>query len=190
MPLRPGPAQPRRRPQRTPAPTPAPTPGVSSPNNAPGFTSASKLTATVGHSLSFLVSTTGFPTPTLGNSPLPGGLTWFNNGNGTATISGSPKVTAAGMTKVLLTASNVAGSALQVLAIAVERPAGLSSGKPPAATTGRHYSFTVTAFGYPVPSITESGALPSGLTFASKGNGKAVLSGVPAAGSGGLRTSA
>ncbi|HXW80656.1 MAG TPA: putative Ig domain-containing protein [Acidimicrobiales bacterium] len=89
---------------------------------------------------------------------------------------------------MLLTASNLYGSALQVLAISVQGPAGLSSGKPPAATTGRHYSFTVTTYGYPVPSITESGALPTGLTFTSKGDGKAVLSGVPKAGSGGLHS--
>ena len=126
------------------------------------------------------------PTPTLSDSALPSGLSWLNNGDGTATISGVPNTSTAGMTKVLLTASNVAGSTLQVLAIAVQRPAGLSSGKPPAATTGRHYSFTVTTFGYPVPAITELGALPAGLTFRPDGNGKATISGVPGAGSGGV----
>jgi hypothetical protein len=171
-----------------PLPPPSPTPAISSssPNNAPGFTSTAKLTATVGQPLTFLVSTTGFPTPTLGNSVLPSGLTWFNNGNGTATISGTPKAGSSGMTKVLLTASNLYGNALQVLAIAVQGPAGLSSGKPPVAITGRHYSFTVTTHGYPFPSIAESGALPTGLTFLSKGDGTAVLSGVPKAGAGGL----
>ena len=172
-------------PTPTPTPTPSATPSGTA-TRAPAFTSDSKVSATVGDQFSFQVVTNGLPTATLSDSPLPSGLSWLINGDGTATISGIPKASAAGMTKVLLTASNVAGSALQVLAIAVQRPAGLTSGKPPAATTGKHYSFTVTSSGYPVPSITELGALPAGLTFTSKGNGKATISGVPAASSSGV----
>ena len=46
-------------------------------------------------------------------------------------------------------------------------------------------SFTVTTTGSPTPSITESGALPSGVTFHDNGNGTGTLSGTPAAGTGG-----
>ena len=46
-------------------------------------------------------------------------------------------------------------------------------------------SFTVTATGSPTPSLTESGALPSGVTFTNHGNGTATLSGTPASGTGG-----
>src|SRR5437667_421388 len=46
-------------------------------------------------------------------------------------------------------------------------------------------SFTVTATGTPTPSLTETGALPSGVTFVNNGNGTATLSGTPAAGTGG-----
>ena len=54
---------------------------------------------------SFTVTTTGFPTPTVSESgALPGGVTFTNNGNGTATLSGTP--TAAGTYPLTLTAAN------------------------------------------------------------------------------------
>ena len=41
----------------------------------------------------------------------------------------------------------------------------------------------MTTTGSPAPSITESGALPSGMTFKDNGNGTATISGTPASGS-------
>ncbi|HXW82133.1 MAG TPA: putative Ig domain-containing protein, partial [Acidimicrobiales bacterium] len=151
----------------------------------PFFTSHSSLVATVGHQLTFQVSATGYPVPNLADPVLPNGLKWVDNGNGTATIWGVPTTLAAGKTQVPLTAANAAGSAKQMLAITVDRAAGVSNAKLPIAVAGRHYSFTVSAFGYPTPTISESGALPAGLSFSPKANGKAVLWGVPVAGSGG-----
>jgi hypothetical protein len=52
-------------------------------------------------------------------------------------------------------------------------------------TVGTAGSYTLFASGSPEPSFTETGALPSGVTFASNGNGTATLSGTPASGSGG-----
>ena len=52
-------------------------------------------------------------------------------------------------------------------------------------TVGAAGSFTVTTTGSPVPTLTEAGALPSGVTFKSNGNGTATLSGTPGAGSAG-----
>ena len=43
-------------------------------------------------------------------------------------------------------------------------------------------SFTVIATGAPIPGITATGTLPSGVTFVDNGNGTATLSGTPAAG--------
>lgn len=43
--------------------------------------------------------------------------------------------------------------------------------------------FTVTAAGSPIPSLSETGALPSGVSFVDNGNGSGTLSGTPAAGS-------
>jgi hypothetical protein len=46
-------------------------------------------------------------------------------------------------------------------------------------------SLTVRATGYPPPALAESGPLPGGLSFTDKGNGTAVIAGIPAAGSSG-----
>ena len=43
-------------------------------------------------------------------------------------------------------------------------------------------TYNVTTTGYPAPTVTESGALPSGLTFTEAGNGTATIAGTPAAG--------
>ncbi len=52
-------------------------------------------------------------------------------------------------------------------------------------TVGTQGTFKVKATGNPTPAITESGPLPTGVTFVDKGNGTALLSGTPAAGSAG-----
>jgi len=55
------------------------------------FVSADTATATVGTPFSFTVRTSGLPVPSLKRSHrLPQGLRFFDNGDGTATISGTP----------------------------------------------------------------------------------------------------
>jgi hypothetical protein len=46
--------------------------------------------------------------------------------------------------------------------------------------------FTITTTGNPTPTITQTGALPAGISFADNGDGTAVLSGMPASGTGGI----
>ena len=53
-------------------------------------------------------------------------------------------------------------------------------------TAGQPGTFTVTTTGFPAPSINETGALPSGVTFTDNNNGTATLGGTPAGGSGGV----
>ena len=53
-------------------------------------------------------------------------------------------------------------------------------------TAGLPSSFTITALGYPTPSLTVLGVLPSGISFLDNGKGIATLSGTPANGSGGV----
>ena len=149
---------------------------VVSTKHPPVFTSASSTTGMSGHKFTFQVAVSGDPVPSLGHSTLPSGLQWTSL-DGIATIFGVPTTT--GPTKLLLTASNAAGSTKQLLTISVRRPAGFVTGKPPAAVAGHRYSFTVTAFGYPTPSISETGALPAGLVFTSRGQGMATLTGAP-----------
>ena len=43
----------------------------------------------------------------------------------------------------------------------------------------------MTTAGFPVSALSETGALPSGLSFVDNGNGTATLAGTPAAGTGG-----
>jgi hypothetical protein len=59
------------------------------------ITSANNASVVAGTPFSFTVTTTGVPTPvvTKGAGKLPKGLTFVNNGNGTATISGTASVT-------------------------------------------------------------------------------------------------
>ncbi len=72
---------------------------------APAITSTSSVTFTAGTSGSFTVTTTGSPVATIAKTgSLPGGINFTDNGNGTATISGS----AAGVSSspITITASN------------------------------------------------------------------------------------
>jgi uncharacterized protein (DUF1800 family) len=83
-----------------------------------GITSADNLTSANG-SVSFTVTTSGSPTPNLSETgSLPAGITFRDNGNGTATISGS--TTATGAFSITITAANtVAPNATQDFTLVV-----------------------------------------------------------------------
>ena len=141
----------------TPPPTPTPTPtttpttvATSAPSAKPAFTSAASVAGPVGQKFSFQVTTTGSPVPNLLDTPLPSGLSWTGHGDGTATISGMPKSTAVGVTKVVLTASSLAGSTQQVLSITIQG----SPGSPPA--TCRWPPRAVTTASRWLPRVTRS----------------------------------
>ena len=61
-----------------------------------------------------------------------------------------------------------------------QRPV-ITSANHATASVGVSFSFQVTASGYPAPTFGERGSLPKGVTFSTSG----LLSGTPAAGSGG-----
>ncbi len=72
---------------------------------APAITSASNTTFDEGTAGTFTVTATGSPTPSLSESgPLPNGVKLTDNGNGTATLAGTPTV--AGQLSITITASN------------------------------------------------------------------------------------
>ena len=56
-------------------------------------------------------------------------------------------------------------------------------------TVGSTGTFTVTTSGSPAPASTETGALPSGVSFNDNGDGTATISGTPAAGTGAVTRS-
>src|SRR5579862_3566805 len=85
---------------------------VTSAQSAPAITSANSTTFTVGTAGSFTVTTTGSPTPSLTETgSLPSPVTFKDNGNGTATLSGTPAAGTAGSYPITIKASNGVGTA-------------------------------------------------------------------------------
>ena len=150
---------------------------------APTITSAGSDTATLGDAFTFPVTTTGFPAPTLTESgALPTGVTFVANGNGTATLAGTP--TATGGFPLTITATSTAGTVTQSFTLTVDQAPTITSAGSDTATLGDAFTFPVTTTGFPAPTLTESGALPTGVTFVANGNGTATLAGTPTASGG------
>jgi uncharacterized repeat protein (TIGR01451 family) len=75
--------------------------------DAPAITSADNTTFTEGSGGTFTVTTTGIPTPELSeDGALPSGVTFVDNGDGTATLAGAPDPGTAGSYPITITASN------------------------------------------------------------------------------------
>ena len=151
--------------------------------DAPAFTSADTATGSVGSAFSFTISAGGYPAPSWGESNLPPGVTFTDNGDGTVTLAGTP--TTAGSYAIPLTATNAYGSVQQTLTVTIEQAPAITSASSATFTVGTAGSLSVTTTGSPAAAITESGALPSGVTFIDNGNGTATLAGTPAAGTSG-----
>jgi hypothetical protein len=149
------------------------------------ITSATGTTFTVGQGGSFAVTTTpGLPkiTTLRESGKLPGGVSFTANGNGTATLKGKPAAGMGGTYTISLIASNAAGSqTTQTFTLTVDEPPIITSANGVTFAMGRSNTFTITTTGFPAATITERGALPSGVTLVSKGNGTAILSGRPTA---------
>ncbi len=155
-------------------------------DKAPSITSADLAVFQVGVAGTFTIQTTGFASPTIAESgALPAGLNFTDNGNGTATISGTPAAGTQGPTIVNLTATNQTGVAQQQLTVQVDLAPAITSPDSVIFVVGTAGSFTVQTTGVPNPTLSESGALPAGLTFIDNGDGTATISGTPAAGSAG-----
>ena len=155
-------------------------------NEAPVITSAAAATSIVGSAFSFTVRTAGAPAPALTESgALPAGVTFTDNGDGTATISGTPAAGSGGSYPVLLTATNPAGGVSTSFTLTNAQAPSITSPSSATFTTTLAGSYTVTTTGYPAATITETGPLPGGLSFADNGNGTATISGTPASGTAG-----
>ena len=157
-------------------------------DQAPAITSAASATLKAGVSGSFTVTTAGYPAAALTESgKLPGGVTFVDNHNGTAALSGTP--TASGVYTLTINAANgvspAAAQTLTLTVVAQTRAPAITSAANSTFTVGVPGSFTVTTTGYPVPAISEYGSLPAGVTFLDNHNGTATLSGTPAASAGG-----
>src|SRR5258706_3336050 len=155
-------------------------------NQAPAITSANNTTFTINQAGTFTVTATGFPTNAsmaiTETGALPAGVTLVNNNNGTATLAGTP--TAGGTFPITIAANNgVTPNATQSFTLTVNAPPAITSANNIAFQIGSPGTFAVTTSGTPSGasmSITELGALPSGVTFTNNNDGTATLAGTPA----------
>jgi len=154
---------------------------------APAIISSTSTTFTAGTEGTFTVHTTGVPTATLSlTGTQPSWLSFIDNTDGTATLTGIPDPGGAPSYAFTITATNgVAPDAVQSFTLFVVNP-------PPAITSVNNATFVVGTFDAftvrtspPVPSATVSftGTLPAGITFVPNGDGTATISGTAAAAS-------
>jgi Legume lectin domain/Protein of unknown function (DUF1573) len=147
---------------------------------APAFTSGNAVTFQTGVFGSFTVTTTGTPSASImASGALPGGVSFTNNGNGTATLAGTPNPATGGVYNLVFTATNSIGNATQAFTLTVNQPPVITSANNVNFPLGVFSSFTITSTGFPAAAISESGALPNGVGFANNGNGTGTLSGTP-----------
>ena len=163
-------------------------PQLASADGGPTFTSPSSATFTAGATNEFMVMTSGDPPITISDNGanLPEGVSFSDNGDGSANLGGTPADGTGGTYPLTLTASDGAGpDATQSFILTVDQAPGFSSPDTATFTVGDAGRFTVTTTGNPVPSLSESGALPAGLTFTDNGDGTATMGGIPGSTAGG-----
>lgn len=154
----------------------------------PQLTSPTSAAFEVGVAGSLTVTATGVPTPAITAGVLPAGLGFVDNGDGTATISGTPEPGTGGSHSVALGADNGFGTpAAMPLGVVIAEKPTITSADAATIAVGDAAAFTVTSGpGFPgAVALTRSGALPAGVTFTDNGDGTATIGGTAAAGSGG-----
>jgi hypothetical protein len=162
----------------------APSNSVVPSSNTAVMTSASSVTIAAGHRLSFTITTSGTPTPTISTPGIPSTWLKLTPGTGakagTALLSGNAPVTG-GTYSFLVDAINGPGlPTLQPFTIHVLAITSATSTTFHAGVAG---SFTVTTAGL-TTGVSLSATVPgklAGLTFHDNGGGTAILSGTPAA---------
>lgn len=96
-------------------------------------------------------------------------LTINVNVTGTGNVSNTVVASGAGVSSTLSNTDTVT----------IDVPPAITSASSTTFAFGSAGSFSVTATGTPTPGLTESGALPPGVTFTDNGNGTATLAGTP-----------
>jgi hypothetical protein len=148
----------------------------------PAIISANSATYTLGVAGNFTFTATGSPAPTFTESGLmPGGLS-LNAVTGA--LSGIPGFGSQGVFPIVITATNGSGPpATQNFTLTANQAPSISSDASVTFVVGTEGSFPVFPSGFPFPTLTESGALPPGVTYDA---GEGVLGGTPLPGSGGV----
>jgi hypothetical protein len=148
------------------------------------ITSTPSATFTVGSPGTFTVTSSGVPTGVLSETgPLPGGVTFTDNGNGTATLSGTPASGTAGPYPIVVVASDgVSPNANQIFTLTVDSgPAVRLTLSPPAGTITSGGLQAYTATGYDA-SGNSSGDVTTSTTFTIVPNGTGSAVGASCAG--------
>ena len=153
-------------------------------DQAPVISSANNTTFTVGTSGSFTVKTASgtYPNTTTftETGTLPSGVTLSSAG----ILSGTPAANTGGVYSIVIDATNgVSPDGTQNFTLTVDQAPAITSANNTTFTVGTSGTFTLTTASgtYPNATFSETGALPSGVTLSSGG----ILSGTPAAGTGG-----
>ena len=158
---------------------------------APTITSGGSATFVVGTVASFTVTTSGGKYLTISievSGQVPNGITFTDNGDGTATLGGTPAAGSGGVYDLTLTAADgVPPNATQSFVLTVKEAPAFTSPSTLALRTGGSGSLQIEATGDPRPTITQAGHLPTGVGFkADPENGTAIIAGLPATNAGGL----
>ena len=99
-------------------------------------------------------------------------------------LGGTPATGAGGVYHITFTANNGVGTAAtQNFTLTVDEAPAIASAKSTNFAVGSPETFTVRATGFPVPTLTESGGLPNGVTFNAASG---VLGGTPTTGTAGI----
>jgi putative Ig domain-containing protein len=155
-------------------------------DRAPSLVHQGTVRAQVGVPLDVKLRTWGYPVPWLPlDGTLPDGLTFTDNGNGTADIAGTPAAGSGGDYSVTLDADdNGFGSDSETFTIKVLDTPAFTSSDNAVATVGDAFSFPVTTTGFPAPSVTRTGGdLPKGVRYVAR---TGTFEGTPKAGSAGV----
>jgi hypothetical protein len=146
-------------------------------NEAPSFFGSAQATLTTGQAANVAVTAHGYPAPTFSETgTLPAGVMLSSAG----TFTGTPMAGSGGTYPITITATNGIGTAAsEAFTITVDQPPAFTSASHVSFGTGRSHTFTFRTSGFPAATLSERGALPSGVTFKAGPNGTAVLVGRP-----------
>lgn len=151
-------------------------------DNSGVFGSKAKDLVHTGMAFSYAITTRyAYPAPTITtSSTLPGGVTLTDNGNGTASLGGSPDADSGGTYPITISAANGVGSpVIQAFTLTVYQASVVTSPNADTIAAGVAMTpFEVTATGYPTPTLKAAG-LPYGLRLVDNHNGTATISGTP-----------
>jgi hypothetical protein len=161
----------------------------------PEITSADSLTVQTAVPFSFTVTTNGTVATsgpkTVDQSLAPwistsadgaGGVNFIDNGDGTATLSGDPSH--GGVYTFTISVSDGLGhAAYQPFTLTVDQPPSFTQNLGGDLYPGTSLDWVYSPTAYPPAAITESGALPAGITFVDDGGGTFTIDGTASPGS-------